>query len=195
MTILTSMLSSFRSLFQRQPSIRPGRRSSPARKLEAEQASDFFVWFHIEADGEPEPEDAGMRHRFRPSGAAYRGLVALDVTADAGDGIRSATLCLDRSFVSGPEDAFARDLSKGFLAWILDDPAREQAAPLIASIGSPGTAGGPGATAQPLPPVATTDAYAVFTGDLDGAVLNLESALVTLSNEHGRLSITAALHS
>ena len=125
----------------------------------------------------------------------FRALTLLDVTVDAGDGIRSAGLCLDRSFVSGPDDAFARDLAKSFLEWVLDEAARQRAAPLIANIGNLAAANAPVITAQPLPqpPRDTTGAYAVFTGDADAATLLLGSAILTLVNHDGRLTIEVAL--
>jgi hypothetical protein len=117
------------------------------------------------------------------------------VTVDAADGIESADLCLDRSFVSGPDDAFARDLAKSFLGWILGDPAHEGAASLIANIGNFAVTNGPVITAQPpAPPAAdTTGAYAVFTGDADAATLLLGPAILTLANHDGRLTIAAVL--
>ena len=140
------MFSAFRDLFHRpDPPVPPVQ---PSRRLVAERQSEFFAWFHLEADGAPVPEDEGIRHRFRPLGEAFRALVVLDVVTDAGDGIRSAHLCLDRSFVSGPENAFARDIAKSFLGWILDDAAQEQAAPLIANIGNLAAANGPVITAE-----------------------------------------------
>jgi hypothetical protein len=189
------MFSAFRSLLNRQPSDPDTAPRSWARKLAAERESRFFAWFHLEADGEPLAESDWLRHRFRPAGDSFRALVVLDVTVDAGDGIRSAELCLDRSFVSGPDDAFARDLAKSFLEWVLDDAAREQAAVLIANIGNLAAASAPVIAAEPLPqpPRDATGAYAVFTGDADAATLLLGSALVTLANHGGRLTIEAAL--
>ena len=126
---------------------------------------------------------------------SFRTLVALTVTVDAADGIHSAGLCLDRSFVSGPEDAFARDIAKSFLVWILDDDACSHAGPLIANIGNLAAANAPVITAQSLPPPEedTSGAYAVFTGDGDAASLDLGSAALMLINAGGRLSIDVDL--
>ena len=189
------MFSAFRALLRRQPPAPDTPPGSRARKLAAEQQSGFFTWFHLEADGEPVPDEDGIRHRFRPLGEAFRPLVLLDVVTDAGDGIRFAHLCLDRSFVSGPDDAFARDIARSFLEWVLDDAARQQAAPLIANIGNLAAANAPVITAGPLPqpPRDATGAYAVFTGDADAATLLLGSAIVTLANHAGRLTIEAVL--
>ena len=187
------MFSAFRDLFHRpDPPVPPVQ---PSRRLVAERQSEFFAWFHLEADGAPVPDDEDFRHRFRPLGEAFRALVVLDVVTDAGDGIRSAHLCLDRSFVSGPENAFARDIAGSFLAWILDDAAQDQAAPLIANIGNLAAANGPVITADdlPLPPVDPTGAYAVFTGDADAAALVLGSTMLSLANIDGRLTIEVDL--
>ncbi len=189
------MISAFRSLFHRQPPAPSAPFAEPARRLAAEAGAEFFTWFHLEPDGGPASEGDGIRHRFRPAGEAFRALVGLDVTVDAADAIRSARLCLDRSFVNGPQDAFARDIARSFLMWILDDAAQAQAAPLIANIGSFAAANGPVITAHPLPqpPVDPTDAYAVFTGDDDAAWLALGSATLALTNDGGCLIIDVAL--
>ncbi len=188
------MLSAFRAFFHRQPPASPARPAQPARQLAAEHTSEFFAWFHLEADGTPVPDGDDLSHRFRPAGSAFQSVVALDVVTDAADGMRSACLSLDRSFVSGPEDAFARDIAKSFLGWILDSTAQERAQPLIAHIADLSTADAPVIAAEPLPPPADpTGAYAVFTGDADAATLDLGSAMLALINAGGRLSIEAVL--
>lgn len=188
------MFSAFRSLFQRQspaPSVAP---ALPARKLAAAIEAEFLTRFHLEPDDELTSVDAGIRHRFRPSGESFRGLVVLDVVTDAIDGMLSASLCLDRSFVSGPEEAFARDIAKGFLDWVLEDEAHERAQPLIAHIGNLAEANAPAMTAEPPPqPRDASDAYAVFTGDGDVAALMLGATRLTLTNARGRLTIAAML--
>lgn len=187
------MFSALRSLFHRPPP--PAPPASSGRTLAAELQREFFAWFHLEPDGEPAPAGDGQRHRFRPAGDAFRPLVALDVQVDSMGSMLSAQLCLDRSFVSGPDDAFARDLAKSFLAWILDDEAQAGAAPLIANIGDLAAARGPVITAGTprQPPRDPTGAYEVFTGDGDAAALLLGSATLTLANADGRLTIRALL--
>ena len=186
------MFSALRDLFHRPHP--PAPPVQPGRGLVAEKECEFFAWFHLEPDGEPVPDHDGIRHRFRPLGEAFRALVVLDVVTDAGDGIRSAHLCLDRSFVSGPENAFARDIAKSFLGWILDDAAEDQAAPLIANIGNLAAANAPVIRTDDLPPPADpTGAYAVFTGDADAAALVLGSVMLTLANIDGRLTIEVVL--
>ncbi len=188
------MFTAFRSLFQRPNSDPPISQTPRSRRLFAERRSEFFTWFHFEPDDEPLPDGADLC-RFRPSGAAFRSLVALDVTVDADDGIGAVRLALDRSFVSGPDDAFARDLAGSFLDWALDEAAHERAAPLIANIGDLAAANTPviAAAELPPPPADTTDAYAVFTGDHDQAVVELGSAMLTLTNADGRLVIDVAM--
>jgi hypothetical protein len=185
------MFSAFRTLFNRPTPVRSHAHRVPARNLADERDSDFFTWFHLEPDGEPVPVREGSRHRFRPSGQSFRTLVALDLRVDEAGGIRSVRLCLDRSFVSGPDDAFARDLSKSFLKWALDDAARQRAAPLIANIGDFAAANGHVITAGALPPPPpdASGAYAVFAGDGDAATLTLGTAMLKLVNMSGQLVI------
>ncbi len=189
------MLSVFRSLFHHDPPAPPVAHAASTRRLGAGQDTEFFGWFHLGPDGEPVAEGDDIRHRFRPLGDAFRALVVVDVIANAADGIRSAHLCLDRSFVSGPDEAFARDIAQGFLGWILDEEAQERAAPLIANIGNFAAAAGPVITAGelPQPPADTSGGYAVFTGDGDAAALLFDTATLTLANIDGRLTIEAVL--
>ena len=189
------MFSAFRSLFHRQPPAPPARQTQPARRFSVEQESDFFAWFHLEADGAPTVDGDDLSHRFRPAGDSFAALVAIEVVTDAIDGMRSARLSLDRSFVNGHENAFARDITKSFLAWILDEAARERAQPLIARIADLSKANGAVITAETPPPPAddASDAYAVFTGDGDAAFLDCGSATLTLTNAGGRLTIEAVL--
>lgn len=189
------MFDTLRSLFHPQPSAPPVPPAPSGRRLDDEYEAEFFTWFHLEPDDAPVRDAAGIRHRFRPSGDAFRGLVVLDIITDDADGIRSAHLCLDRSFVSGPEDAFARDIAKSFLGWILDGEAQQEAAPLIANIGNLAAANAPviAAEVSPLPPADTSGAYAVYMGDGDAATLMLGSAMLTLANAGGRLTIDAHL--
>ncbi len=147
--ILAAMFSALRALFHRQPPASPARSAQPARQLAAERTSEFFAWFHLEGDGTPVPRGDDLSHRFRPAGDSFRSVVALDVVTDAADGIRSACLYLDRSFLSGPEDAFARDIAKSFLGWILDKTAQEGAQPLIAHIADFAAANAPVIAAEP----------------------------------------------
>ncbi len=189
------MISAFRALFHRDSPAPPVAHAAPARRLATEQDCELFTWFHLEPDGQPVAGDGGVRHRFRPSGDAFRALVLLEVVTDAADGMRSAHLCLDRSFVSGPDEAFARDIAKSYLGWILDDEAQQEAAPLIANIADLAAANGAiiAAADLPSPPRDLTGAYAVFTGDADAAALLLGSATLSLANVDGRLTIAAVL--
>ncbi len=189
------MFSAFRSLFHHHPAAPPVSPAASARTLAAERDDAFFGRFQLEPDGEPAAEGGDICHRFRPSDEALRSLVVLDVLVDAADGIRSAHLCLDRAFVSGPDELIARGVAKGFLGWILDAAAQEQAAPLIANIGNLTAAADPVITSgdMPRPPADPTGGYAVFTGDRDAAALALGSAMLTLTNHAGRLTIEAVL--
>jgi hypothetical protein len=165
----------------------PGR--TPPRTLVAERKTHFFVWFHLEPADAPVTAGRPTWHSFRPSGPAFHPLVALDVGVDADSAIREARLGLDRAFIDGREDAFARDIAASFLRWALDAGAVERAGPLIASIADLSAANAPvvAAAMPPDPPADPTGAYAVFLGLRDAAALALGTAELRLAHFAGPL--------
>lgn len=84
-------------------------------------ASPFFSWFHF--------EPAEVPRRFRPSGAAFHALVALDVETtgeprlgagaprpEGAEQVAGVTLRVLRRFIDDPRNGvFARDVTKSFL--------------------------------------------------------------------------------
>jgi hypothetical protein len=136
--------------------------------LQTEQGSDFFTFFNLEPVGAP-ISAAGSQtwHSFRPSGAAFRKLVELDVLTAADGTIVAAYLGLDRSFIDDPGNGiFARDIAKSFLTWTVRKPSPE-IGNLIANLANPAASGtvvimsGP---APAPPPPDTTGGYAVYLG-------------------------------
>lgn len=72
------------------------------------RASELFAWFHLEPAERPD--------RFRPGGAAFHDLAALDVRADGHGRVTGLTLRLARRFIDDPRNGvFARDIMKSFL--------------------------------------------------------------------------------
>lgn len=87
--------------------------------IEDARKTGFFTWFHLEETAR-ERRDDGEVVRFQPSGPKFHDLAM--VSLETGEGtIRAATLRLSRSFIDGPEQAFARDIASSFLSATLFD--------------------------------------------------------------------------
>lgn len=105
--------------------------------LTAAAASDFFTWFHLQLAEPPRDIGAGHHwHSYRPSGSKFHNLVTLNIETDPLHCINRATLCLDRAFIEHTKDgAFARDIAKSFLGWVLPEVDRLQVTSVIDEIG------------------------------------------------------------
>ncbi len=136
--------------------------------LKAEQASEFFTWFHLAPVGTPIVVGASQAwHSFRPTGSAFQALVEVDILSEADGKIDAASMGLERSFIDSPSNGvFARDISKSFLTWTVRKPS-PQIANLIANLADLSTAGSTilmhGPAPQPPPPD-TTGGYGVYLG-------------------------------
>ncbi|MBL8706234.1 MAG: hypothetical protein JNM30_15395 [Rhodospirillales bacterium] len=90
--------------------------------LDAVAGTDFFRWFHLErqlgaSEGQIE---------FRPSGAAFRDLVAMTIHRDARGIVAAAEIRIARSFIDDPDQGMnAADFAASFLSAAL--PSRELA--------------------------------------------------------------------
>ncbi len=160
---------------------------SARRFLADERQCHFFAWFHLEPAGEPVPAPGGAWHCFRPEGPAFHALAEVAVRVDREGAIAAAVLGLDRTFIDGRNGAFARDIARSFLAWLLEPAARQRALPLIANIESLRALAAPVLVRGrlPEPPADTTGAYAVFTGERARATVPLNTAELTLANVAG----------
>lgn len=94
------------------------------RTLETAQASGFFQWFHME-ETERRAQDPGEERRFRPSGPKFRDLCYLDLLASESGELVGMELNVQRPFLDGPDDLFAQDLVKSFLAAALPAACQE----------------------------------------------------------------------
>jgi hypothetical protein len=150
---------------------------APLLGLELHQARDtwFFQWFHLQRQTARREGDGGLI-RFAPQGGAFRNKVALDLAVDAGGGISSMTLGLERAFVDDADDGpYARDIAQAFLRATLPPADAAQARALadeIATVDSPPEyAHGP------------SQAYSVYLGQTAEHTLESDyGALVTVAN-------------
>src|SRR5579871_981610 len=78
--------------------------------LETAGRSPFWQWFHLEQTS----EQNGV-HRFQPNGPKFHSLCYLDVLCSPTGAMQTMTLGLQRRFIEGTDEPFARDLAKSFL--------------------------------------------------------------------------------
>jgi hypothetical protein len=94
--------------------------------------TEFFTFFNLAETGRD--EHGGYETiRFQPSGPQFHDLVTLTFET-AGERIQAATLHLSRSFIDGPDEAFARDIAASFLDAALYDEGFLFPGDLIAQI-------------------------------------------------------------
>lgn len=151
--------------------------------LQQAKATGFFSWFHLT---ETARESSGGSEvvRFQPSGPKFHD-VAIVSFETGGQFIEAATLRLSRSFINGPDEAFARDIAASFLRTALPAQDRIQAEDLILQIANDyrGTAllivarGADPRVPQPLTP-----AYRVFVGEEVEASITLAHMNIRLLN-------------
>lgn len=78
--------------------------------------SDYFEFFHLEPSGDAQPSAGGKMNCFKPTGPAFRQVVAVYVETNPEDSIVGIRVVLARSFIEDPQNGiFARDLIKSSL--------------------------------------------------------------------------------
>jgi hypothetical protein len=116
--------------------------------------TEFFEWFHLQP-AERRIERPGAVVRYRPSGGKFHDVCFLDLwTAPAGELVRME-LCLNRTFIDGPDGLHAQDLVKSFLTSVLPAACRDSLPDFMAEISYP--------SAVSFRP-GRTPGYAVFLG-------------------------------
>jgi hypothetical protein len=102
------------------------------KSLEEARKTEFFTFFNLVESGR---DDHGgyQTIRFQPSGPKFHDLVTVTFETNAGN-ISAATLHLSRSFIDGPDEAFARDIAASFLDAALNDEGFSFPGALIAQI-------------------------------------------------------------
>jgi hypothetical protein len=101
---------------------------------------EFFRWFHLVRYEAPRTlADGTTWHGFRPEGEKFRDLVTVNLETDRAACIADAKLCLDRAFIEHPKDGpFARDISAGFLRWVLPETAQREIGGFLQELGDLG---------------------------------------------------------
>jgi hypothetical protein len=133
------------------------------KNLESAAKSSFWQWFRWVQTH----EENGVR-RFEPSGTQFQSLCYLDVVASAKKDMQALTLGVQRAFITGEHEPFARDLVRTFLCTVFPQQKSEVVSQLVNELGTEFGGARPviaaeGARreapiARPSPP------YLVFTG-------------------------------
>ncbi len=140
-------------------------RRNPHRSIGEESQSEFFSWFHLKPVASLQEVEGGFWHAFRPAGLSFHDRVCVEIRTDEHGIIVESVLGLERSFIGGPDAAFARDIAKSFLRWALSGPAASEAESLIANISDLQGAGSVLMRGHSLPPpLDTSGLYAIFLG-------------------------------
>ena len=155
------------------------------RSLEDAKKTEFFTFFNLVETGH---DDHGgyQTMRFQPSGPKFHDLVTVTFETTAGN-ISAATLHVSRSFIDGPDEAFARDIAASFLDAALYDEGFSLPGNLIAQIRNDYRGkrtvivnrDADRSVPQPLTP-----AYRVFLGESVQESLPLKHMDLTLMNTH-----------
>lgn len=150
---------------------------------------EFFRWFHlVRYEAARVLADGATWHGFRPEGAAFRDRVTVNLETDRAEGIVDAKLCLDRAFVEHPKDgAFARDITAGFLRWVLASEDQERIDGFLKELGDLGPnvirfTGAPIA----VPPASPSALYRVYLGRDKDAETTLSGKALRLTNLQAR---------
>jgi hypothetical protein len=166
-----------------------GRQTAPAPtlgRLAELRKGEFFSWFNLVDRVAPVGErDGRARHSFHPSGEAFQSFVRLDLVVTDDDAITAALLALDRDFVEDERNgAFARDITKSFLAVALRNDQNDTTRALISDIASFASVKPPVITRVPSEPLSAdpSGCYAVYLGQRVAAELALVHTRLMLRN-------------
>ena len=133
--------------------------------LDTAAKSPLWQGFHLEQTG----NQNGVC-RFQPSGPKFHSLCYVDVKASPSGGLQAVTLGVQRKFVEGRDEPFARDLVKGFLSAVFPERS-EELERFVGEVGaeyggSQPMISGPSVPSVRRPPAGSrpTPAYLVFIG-------------------------------
>jgi len=154
--------------------------------LATAKTSELFTFFNL-AQTASGTCGSGRQLEFRPTGAQFHSLAAVEVMTDAQGGVGAMALILGRGFINDPVNGiFAGDIAKSFLG----DVSGAQAPSPIAALASEIQAGAAsrrtviaGPAAAPAPAGPASPAYQVFLGQKPSATLAPNGEALGLVNE------------
>lgn len=156
--------------------------------------SDFFSWFHLEETGPAREEGDRKIVTFKPSGEAFRDLVAIDTSMDGEGRIRELVLVLKRSFIDDATNGiFARDIAKSLLRAAVPRENQPDVADLANEIEFLYSSSKPALTARtdlPKIPEQPTLGYQVYLGQEKRYEQVLSRCVVRLENVNDGLKLS-----
>ncbi len=165
------------------PSAAPSTFGDLGMNLDEAIKSGFWQWFHFEQTR----EENGV-HRFEPSGPKFPSLCYLDVKVAANNGLRAITLGVQRKFISGSDEPFARDLVRSFLCAVFPKQKSEAISQMVDELGSEFGGSQPvivaEGTPRPVPVGRPSALYLVFLGQgkrcmIEAGALRIEAENVS----------------
>ena len=112
-------------------------------------------------------EENGV-HRFQPSGTQFQSLCYLDVAVSAKKDMQALTLGVQRAFINGEHEPFARDLVRSFLCTVFLQQKSEAVSQLVNELGTEFGGARPVIAAEgarrEAPITRPSPPYLVFTG-------------------------------
>jgi hypothetical protein len=183
-TVAATLLAFVATACTAQPGLSYGLIGQP---LATAKTNELFTFFNLAQTGSG-PCGAGQQLEFRPTGAQFHALAAVEAVTDAHGDVAAMALILDRGFVNDPVNGiFAADIAKSFIG----DVSSPQTPPPFSNLAKEIQAGAAsrgmvisntaaGATAPPGPPSA---AYQVFLGQKPSAILTPNGEALGLANE------------
>ena len=133
------------------------------KNLESAAKSSFWQWFYLAQTH----EENGV-HRFQPSGTQFQSLCYLDVAVSAKKDMQALTLGVQRAFIDGEHEPFARDLVRSFLCAVFLQQKSEAVSQLVNELGTEFGGARPVIAAEgarrEAPITRPSPLYLVFTG-------------------------------
>jgi hypothetical protein len=156
------------------------------KNLESAAKTSFWQWFRWVQ----KHEENGV-HRFQPSGTQFQSLCYLDVAVSAKKDMQALTLGVQRAFISGEHEPFARDLVRTFLCTVFPHQKSEAVSQLVNELGTEfggaRTVIAAEGARREAPITRPSPAYLVFTGlgkrcAMESGAFKLEMQNVTVGS-------------
>jgi hypothetical protein len=153
--------------------------------LATAQSNELFTFFNL-AQTASGTCGSGQQLEFRPTGAQFHSLAAVEVMTDAQGAVGAMALILDRGFINDPVNGvFAGDIAKSFLSDVsgaqAPSPIAALASEIQAGAASRGTVlAGPATAPSPAGP--PSPAYQVFLGQKPTGALTPNGEVLGLAN-------------
>ena len=145
--------------------------------LESAGKSSFWQWFQLQR-----AREENNAHRFQLNGPKYLSRCFLDVAVSPKNNeMQALTLSLQRSFINGPDEPFARELVRSFLCTVFFQQKTDEVTQLVNEVG---TESGSQPSAEQVRPAheKPSPPYLVFVGNGQRCALESGAFLLEMEN-------------